>query len=239
MTPSNRHKMKLRFSWAIRNGFTLMELLVVVAIVGILASLLLGSVNVGVHKARQAQCVSNLRQIAAGLNQYMADNNMQYPAEGDYTSPGIAGWGGPWYAPTRLPDKSPAAYLGGVDAADKLIVCPENRFAILPASQVGTGVAITGDPYGFPYVVNYGVMPTVSSLPSSMPLPYRTTHYNQPSQVIWMADGLTGPSWGPGTSFYTRVGTPHNGFANVLWLDSHVSQERATNLDATKFTPVK
>jgi len=239
MTPPHCHQLKPQSPWATKKGFTVTELLVTIAVIGILASLLLSSITAGVHRAKQAQCASNLKQIAMGLTRYMQDNNMQYPAEGDYTSPGIAGWGGPWYAPTRLPDRSPAAYLGGVDAAQRLIVCPENRFDALPASVVGAGAAFTSDSYGFPYVVNYTVMPSVNGLSTSMPFPYRNTYFSQPSQTIWMADSLVGPTWGPGTGYNNRVGSPHNGFANVLWLDGHVSQERVNDLDARKFTPLR
>ena len=51
-----------------RAGFTLVELLVVVSIVGILASLLLPAINQARAAARGAVCRNNLRQFGIGLD---------------------------------------------------------------------------------------------------------------------------------------------------------------------------
>lgn len=53
-----------------RRGFTLVELLVVVAIVGVLVSLLLPALQSSREAARQAQCKSNMRQIGIALLTY-------------------------------------------------------------------------------------------------------------------------------------------------------------------------
>src|SRR4051812_5932816 len=54
------------------SGFTLVELLVVMAIIGILAGLLLPAVNGARESARRATCGSNIRQLALGLLEYEA-----------------------------------------------------------------------------------------------------------------------------------------------------------------------
>jgi prepilin-type N-terminal cleavage/methylation domain-containing protein/prepilin-type processing-associated H-X9-DG protein len=56
-----------------RKGFTLIELLVVIAIIAILAAILFPVFAQAREKARQAQCLSNARQIALALTQYAQD----------------------------------------------------------------------------------------------------------------------------------------------------------------------
>src|SRR5215831_3591063 len=61
-------------------AFTLVELLVTLAVVGILVALLLPALTRSQAKAREAVCISNLRQVYSGLHLYTADNQGRFPA---------------------------------------------------------------------------------------------------------------------------------------------------------------
>ncbi len=62
------------------SGFTLIELLVVIAIIGILASVILASLNSARTKARDAALISGVQQVKTALEMYYNDNGYYPPA---------------------------------------------------------------------------------------------------------------------------------------------------------------
>lgn len=58
-----------------KKAFTLIEMLVVMAIIAILASLLLPALSRARTRANDAKCMSNLRQCGVALNLYLQDYN--------------------------------------------------------------------------------------------------------------------------------------------------------------------
>lgn len=65
-----------------RAGFTLIELMIVVVILGILSAIAIPKYRDITESARYAACRSNLRNIAGGLNMYLAENNQYPPGNG-------------------------------------------------------------------------------------------------------------------------------------------------------------
>src|SRR5688500_16199670 len=62
-----------------RAGFTLIELLVVIAVIAILAAILYPVFSQARDRARQASCLSNLKQIGTAIEMYRQDYDQSYP----------------------------------------------------------------------------------------------------------------------------------------------------------------
>ena len=90
-----------------RKAFTLIELLIVIAIIAILASMLLPVLSKARERGLRAQCLSNLREWGLAEQIYGTDNNSALTSDGGWnvTGPqgqpivGAGNWCGPFQAP--------------------------------------------------------------------------------------------------------------------------------------------
>ena len=67
-------------------AFTLLELLVVMAIIGVLAALMLPALSRSKESARAVACMSNLHQIGVALQLYIQENNNHLPVMRDIST---------------------------------------------------------------------------------------------------------------------------------------------------------
>lgn len=82
-------------------GFTLIELLVVIAIIGLLASVVLVSLNGARNKARYTKAVADMKQIGTAAESYNTSSTTGYPLDvGTNTMPGeISSYLSKWPTP--------------------------------------------------------------------------------------------------------------------------------------------
>jgi len=78
-------------------GFTLVELLVVIGIIALLISILLPALNAAKERANRVKCASNLRQIGQGLLLYANDNKGAYPRTRYKVGQTLTFWSNPGY----------------------------------------------------------------------------------------------------------------------------------------------
>jgi prepilin-type N-terminal cleavage/methylation domain-containing protein/prepilin-type processing-associated H-X9-DG protein len=76
MSPAFGHAMRRGSS---TGGFTLIELLVVISIIAVLAAMLLPAIGLVKSQAKLLTCKNNLRQVAAVVLSYAADNEQFVP----------------------------------------------------------------------------------------------------------------------------------------------------------------
>lgn len=113
-------------------AFTLIELLVVIAIIAILAAILFPVFSQAREKARQAACLSNLKQIGTALRMYADDYDGTYPSWGKSSVPGNLGRSG--YRAVNDPQSLPA-YLDPYIKSNAVWICPSS--ILRPDDPVG------------------------------------------------------------------------------------------------------
>jgi prepilin-type N-terminal cleavage/methylation domain-containing protein/prepilin-type processing-associated H-X9-DG protein len=139
----------------IGSAFTLIELMVVVAIIGILASLLLPSLSKAREKGSQTACLNNVRQIGYGFLMYSSDNNDLFPNplpnQAAYVNARGKLWGKEWF-------NTPASQLSNYISNTMSWVCPKKKRGQTYKSEPGIfNPAVTGFlSYGFNYLGVFG-----------------------------------------------------------------------------------
>jgi prepilin-type N-terminal cleavage/methylation domain-containing protein len=147
-------KLTLKTHFNAAKGFTLLELLLVVAVMAILAALLLPALGRAKAKAQRSGCMNNLRQINLGVRMYADDSSDAFP-------PPPPGHNGPPDAFTAY-TKRMRNHLGMTGASSEraaLFACPADTFYYDYNYRVSEGLHLQSHYNCSSYAFNGGNFP--------------------------------------------------------------------------------
>lgn len=109
------------------SAFTLVELLVVIAVFAVLAAILMPVFSTARERARQTACLSNMRQLAMAVQMYVQDADEVLPMCTNYA------------APANAPDRLWTGSLRPYTRSEGLFLCPSATGARYAADWEGRG----------------------------------------------------------------------------------------------------
>jgi len=207
-----------------RDGFTLVELLVVVVIIGVLAALAFSAYGKVTSLRHQTESAARLRQWGVALGAYVADQDGALPRRGQGVQP-VTQLDRPedWF--NALPPYLGQPGYGELAKAKRRPRAGERSIFIRPGAQ---------DPGGTVFL-SYGMNMNLS--PWNLSAPTRLVQIERPAATVFLAES-------PGEYASTYPSTrpfgciaPHGGKGNVLFLDGHVAAYDGDYLGVGKGDP--
>jgi prepilin-type N-terminal cleavage/methylation domain-containing protein/prepilin-type processing-associated H-X9-DG protein len=208
-------------------GFTIVELLVVVAILAILASILFPVFALARTAAKKTASLSNLRQIGLAWSMYNADYDdtlmRVHIPEGtkEYY------WWASWDGTTEKPGEGllyPYTHSQGIDVDPSF------------DNKLRTDIGLTG--YGYNY---FYLSPATYSPPDyvEVAIPVLEDQVGSPSETVAFATCARMNNWAyakptlegstyldPPSNAFPGFHGRHNGVGNILWCDGHANSRR-------------
>jgi len=197
-----------------RRGFTLIELLVVIAIIAILAAILFPVFARAREKARQNNCMSNVKQLGLGIMMYVQDYDEKMPCLYMWTP----GYTGMFYPDYTYWMENILPYVKN----QQIFICPSRTNGTFTPDYVAYGYNYYF--LGSPYVGHPGY------------LGISLAAIGSPAETIVLGDakGRAGAALGPyGYYIYSyqaccdgwpaayQLMSVHNEGTNIAWADGH------------------
>jgi prepilin-type N-terminal cleavage/methylation domain-containing protein/prepilin-type processing-associated H-X9-DG protein len=233
-------------------GFTLVEMLVVIAVIAILAAFLLPVLARAKEKARRIQCANNLRQWAFAFSCYVEDNDQYTPREGwgrdgrvrrenwanirDSISRDV------WY--NSLPDQlnqaparkyaSPEPQIRAEFYRDRLFHCPSARFPTYAETDTDVYFSLTMNSKLIQEPIlneraSINVNTIVHPAETVIFLDARVSDREAKIHHLQLNTDLGQPS-----AFATRYAARHQRFGNLAFADAHVTPHRGSEIVETR-----
>lgn len=249
--PRSQHPPRGRVS-----GFTLIELMIVVSILGILAGLMTGVISSVQNSAKRNECLNNLRQWGGAMSMYLDEHRSRtFPTyEADANSDTA------WFnvLPPYLEKSSASASYKEMVAAGKPLPHPGEGAKSIFLCPLDDGPAEEMDPktYYSSYTMNIYVDSSENSKPRSKRL--RDSQLKFPSAFVVMTEACDGRVGGATSGMdqnlvMTGGGSTafrHNKSINLLFADGHAatmpqsaiwsdSMQKGDNLGDIQWNPNK
>lgn len=195
-------------------AFTLLEMLLVVAIIAVLVSLLLAVLAGAKVRAQSSQCLSQLRQLGVAMSVYASDNNELLPAAHtvvtwDSTNP--VAW-----TKAIFPQHSPPDLLACPSYSRFYYQSPFNYFMGSRSAFIEAGAQPA------PLSLHHLALPSQYILSGDCNFPFQA---NDADPDNYTADTLFG-----------LVPLGHDHQVNVLFADSHVTKAKRFEADSMTFS---